>query len=59
MTATAALRHLRMSPRKLRPLCNEVRGKKVGDAVSFLMACRRKAAGPLFKLLRSSGADSD
>lgn len=59
MAVSAKLKHLRMSPRKVQPVCDQIRGKGVQQALDFLMHCRRKAAQPLLKLLNSAVANAD
>ncbi|MBI4212278.1 MAG: 50S ribosomal protein L22 [Deltaproteobacteria bacterium] len=59
MTVQAILRNVRMSPRKVRPLCNEVRGKAAASAVAFLSHSPRRAAKPLLKLVRSALANAN
>ncbi|HEY6106034.1 MAG TPA: uL22 family ribosomal protein, partial [Anaeromyxobacteraceae bacterium] len=43
----AVLRFLRVSPRKVRLVANEVRGMKVGDALAVLKFTPQAAAKPL------------
>ena len=50
----ASLRYLRVSPRKVRLVADEVRGLKVGDALALLKYTSAAAAKPLAKLLRSA-----
>ena len=59
MAAEARVKHLRVSPSKMRMVCNEVRGKTVEDSIDFLMRCRKYAAQHLLKLLRSAVANAD
>ena len=59
MAAKASIKHLRITPRKMRVVCNEIRGKGVQEAMDFLLHCRRIAAGPLLKLLKSAVANAD
>ena len=56
---TARIKHLRITPRKMRVLCNEIRGKDVSHAINFLMYNRRHAARPLLKLVKSAVANAD
>ncbi len=55
----ATLRHLRMSPRKVRLVVELIRGKKVEDALNILNYSPRAAARPLAKLLKSAVANAD
>jgi large subunit ribosomal protein L22 len=57
--ATAKIRHVRMTPRKMRAIANHVRGMQAGKAVEFLTFCRRRAARPILKLIRSAIANAD
>ena len=56
--AVAKLRHLRMSPRKIRLLVDLVRGLKVEEAIIQLENSQKAAARPLLKLLQSSIANA-
>jgi large subunit ribosomal protein L22 len=55
----AHLRFLRVAPRKVRIVANEVRGMKVGDALALLKYTPQAAAGHLSKLLRSAVANAE
>jgi large subunit ribosomal protein L22 len=55
----ASLRFLRIAPRKVRLVANEVRGQKVGDALALLKFTPQSAAEPLAKLLRSAVANAE
>ena len=57
--ATAKQRHVRMTPRKMRVVANQVRGMRAAKAVEFLTFCRRRAARPILKLIRSALANAD
>lgn len=59
MSTTAKLRHVRMTPRKMRVVANQVRGMRAAKAVEFLTFCRRRAARPILKLVRSALANAD
>ncbi len=58
MKSTAILRHLRISPRKVRLLVDLIRGEKVGRALNQLSLSRKDAAIPVKKLLESSMANA-
>ena len=58
MAATAKLKYLRISPRKVRVVADMVRGKKVDAAINELNYCPRKAAKPIAKLLHSAVANA-
>ena len=55
----ASLRFLRVAPRKVRLVADEVRGRKVGDALAMLKYTPQAAAEPLAKLLRSAVANAE
>ncbi len=55
----ASLRFLRIAPRKVRLVANEVRGQKVGEALAMLKFTPQSAAEPLAKLLRSAVANAE
>lgn len=48
-----------MSPRKVKIVCEQLRGKKVGDAVAILMNTPKIAAEPLLKLVKSVVANAE
>ncbi len=55
----AHLRFLRVAPRKVRLVADEVRGMKVGDALAMLKYTPQAAAEHLSKLLRSAVANAE
>ncbi len=55
----AHLRFLRVAPRKVRLVADEVRGMKVGDALAVLRYTPQAAAKPIAKLLRSAVANAE
>ena len=59
MEATATLRYLRITPRKVRVVADLIRGKKVDQALAQLSFVEKRAAEPLAKLLRSAVANAD
>jgi large subunit ribosomal protein L22 len=59
MEATAKLRYLRITPRKVRVVADLIRGKKVDHALAQLAYVEKRAAEPLAKLLRSAVANAD
>ncbi len=59
MEATANLKYLRITPRKVRVVADLIRGKKVDAALNVLAFVEKRAAGPLQKLLRSAVANVD
>ena len=55
----ASLSFLRVTPRKVRLVADEVRGMPVGDALAMLKYTPAAAAKPLAKLLRSAVANAE
>jgi large subunit ribosomal protein L22 len=55
----AHLRFLRVAPRKVRLVADEVRGMKVGDALAMLKYTPQAASAHLAKLLRSAVANAE
>ena len=54
METKASIKHLQMSPRKVRLVANEVRGFSFPEASDTLRFMPKKAAEPLLKLLNSA-----
>ncbi len=59
MDVHANLRHLRMSPRKVRLVVNTIRGLSVAAAETRLNFLPKLAAQPVLKLLRSAVANAE
>ena len=59
MGPRATLRYLRMAPRKVRLIVDQIRGKGVEEALNILTFSPRAAARPVAKLLRSAVANAD
>ena len=59
MQFRAIYRHAGMSPRKLRPVVDLVRGKHVNDALQVLRAANKRASAMVDKVLRSAIANAD
>jgi large subunit ribosomal protein L22 len=55
----ASLSYLRIAPRKVRLVANNVRGMGVGQALAMLKYTPQAAAKPLAKLLRSAVANAE
>ena len=55
----ASLSFLRVAPRKVRLVADNVRGMKVGEALAMLKYTPQSAAKPLAKLLRSAVANAE
>ncbi len=54
----AKLRFVRISPRKIRPVAELVRGKPVDRSLAILKFCKRKGARILEKVIRSAVANA-
>lgn len=60
MEAKAKLSYLRVTPRKMMEMVDQVRGKNVNEAVNFLsLSARRHSATVLGRLLKSAVANAD
>ena len=59
MEARAVVRHVRMSPRKMRVIANLVRGKRVEEAMSLLKLMPKRGAVVIRKLLISAVANAE
>ena len=59
MEARAVVRHVRMSPRKMRVVANLVRGKNINEAMSMLKLMPKKGAKIIRKLLISAIANAE
>ncbi len=59
MEVKAKLRYLRMSPRKVRLVADQIRGKQVEEAMNTLNFSLRRASQPLAKLLHSAVSNAD
>lgn len=55
----ARLRHLRLAPRKVRAVCDVVRGQQVEQALATLQFTPRAAAPHVAKLIRSAIANAE
>lgn len=59
MEVTAKVRHLRMSPKKVRLVTDLVKGMDIEKAEAQLRFVRKAAARPVLKLLRSAKANAE
>ncbi len=59
MEVNAKLRHLRMSPRKVRLVADVIRGMTTEEAEYQLMYLSKAASRPILKLLRSAIANAE
>jgi large subunit ribosomal protein L22 len=59
MEANAHLYYARISPRKVKIVCDLSRGKSVPDATAILMQTPKAASEPLLKLLKSAAANAE
>ena len=58
MEITAKAKYVRISPRKIRLIMDEVRGKRVGEALNILSFMPKKGARILKKLIESAVANA-
>ena len=58
MEAQATAKDIRMSPRKVRLVVDQIRGRPVNEAISVLRFSKKAAAVPLDKTLRSAVANA-
>lgn len=59
MEARAVVRHVRISPRKVRIVANMVRGKSLDEALGLLRLVPKKSSKVVSKLLQSAAANAD
>jgi large subunit ribosomal protein L22 len=58
MEARAIVRHVGMSPRKMRLVVDQIRGRDVNEAYAVLRFSKKAAARPIDKVLRSAVANA-
>lgn len=58
MSAKAVARFIRMSPRKVRLVVDQIRGRSVNEAYALLQFSKKAAAEPVEKTLRSAVANA-
>ena len=58
MEARAIAKQVRMSPRKVRLVVDQIRGKSVNDAYAILQFSKKAASEPVGKTLRSAVANA-
>ena len=58
MEARAYLKFVRISPRKVKIVCDLIRGKDVATARAYLMTTPKAATEPMLKLLNSAIANA-
>ena len=59
MEAKAHVKYLRMSPRKVKIVCDMIRGKDVASAMAYIKATPKAACEPMAKLLKSAVANAE
>ena len=59
MEAKAQLKFARISPRKVKIVCDLIRGKDVTTAAAILMQTPKAASQPMLKLLNSAVANAE
>lgn len=58
MQFVAKAKYIRISPYKLRPLVDVIRGKNVKFALDWLATCALKKSEPVVKVLKSAAANA-
>ena len=59
MESFAHLKYLRMSPRKVKILCDLIRGKDVKTATAYILQTPKAASEPVLKVLKSAIANAE
>lgn len=60
MESKAKLSFVRITPRKMGLLADEVRGKNINEALTYLkFSPRKRTAGLLYKVIKSAAANAD
>ena len=59
MEAKASVKYVRISPRKVKIVCDLIRGKDVRTAMGILMATPKAASEVMVKLLKSAQANAE
>ena len=59
MEAFAHVKYVRMSPRKVKLVCDMIRGKDVKTAAAYLSNTSKAACEPMAKLLKSAIANAE
>lgn len=59
MKVQAVAKYIRISPRKMKAICNLVRGKNADEAIAILKFIPRKGARILLKVLKSAIANAE
>jgi len=59
MEIRAAARFVRISPRKVRLIMDQIRGKKIENALNMLSFAPQRGAGILLKLINSAVANAE
>ena len=59
MEATAILRYVRISPRKVKIVADLIRGKSIAEASAILAHTPKAASEPILKLLKSAVSNAE
>lgn len=59
LEAKAVARYIRISPRKVRPVIDLIRGKKIDEALAVLRYTPNRAAGAITKVVNSAVANAE
>jgi large subunit ribosomal protein L22 len=58
MEIKSSARYIKTAPRKIRLVCDLIRGKKLTDAITLLSFLKKQAASDLLSLLKSAEANT-
>ena len=59
MEAKATMKYARISPRKVKIVCDLIRGKSVAQATAILMSTPKAASELMLKVLKSAAANAE
>ncbi len=59
MEAKATVKHLRVSPRKVREVIDMIRGKSIDEAIGILQLTPKGASKPVEKVVKSAQANAE
>ncbi len=59
MEAVAKWNYVRISPQKVRLVADEIRGRKIEDALPLLNRINKRAAGMVYKVVQSAVSNAD
>ncbi|MHB9146512.1 MAG: 50S ribosomal protein L22 [Symbiobacteriia bacterium] len=59
MEAKASVRHVRIAPRKVRIVIDQIRGKSVKEAITLLQFISKRASKVIEKVIKSAAANAE